>query len=280
MSGGLSFVLAAAACLLLGAASAEAQTSLGSTPIEIGRSFALASEVMEQTREINIWLPAGYDPDGEAAYPVLYLLDGGQTQDFHHITGLAQLGSVNGSTRAIIVVGIASEDRRNELAPPTVDPDLASRFPTQGQSGRFRRFLAEEVLPFVESRYRISGHSTLMGESLGGLFVVETFLDAPDMFDAYVAVSPSLWWDGGEMARSAGQRLRGHSDVPRQLILTLGDEGPSMQEPMETLVARLRQDAPAALEWSFTPRPMETHATIYHGAALDAVRQLYRAPTP
>lgn len=259
---------------------ALAQTTPAETPIVIGTSYALPSSTYGGTREINVWLPPGY-AEGEATYPVLYLLDGGTTwQDFHHISGLAQLGTVNGTTRDVIVVGVASVDRRNELALPTENPELIARYPTQGESERFRRFLAEEVQPFVEGRFRGSGETALMGESLAGLFVVETFLKAPEMFDAFVAVSPSLWWDGGRLAEQAGAHLRDHSNEPRTLILTLGDEGPEMQAPMDRLVANLRDHALPALDWSFTPRPDESHATIYHGAALDAFRRLFPVPTP
>ncbi len=266
------------------ATAAQAQTAPqtpapAETPIVIGRSYALPSAVMGATREINVWLPPGYADSGKT-YPVLYVLDGGQDQDFHHISGLAQLGTVVGTTRDVIVVGIASIDRRNELALPTQDPELIARYPTQGHSDRFRRFLAEEVQPFVETRFRTSGETALMGESLAGLFVVETFLKEPQMFDAYVAVSPSLWWDGGELARQSGARLRDQSNDPRTLILTLGDEGPEMQAPMDVLTANLRDHALPGLSWSFTPRPTETHATIYHGAAVDAFRKLYAVPTP
>lgn len=249
------------------------------TPVVIGRSYALPSALMGATREINVWLPPGYEA-GQARYPVLYLLDGGRDQDFHHISGLAQLGTVNGTTRDVIVVGIASVDRRNELALPTEDAELIAQYPTQGQSERLRRFIAEEVQPFVDGRFRTDGQRALMGESLAGLFVVETFLKEPQMFDAYVAVSPSLWWDGGRLARQSGAHLRDHSNDPRTLILTLGDEGAEMQGPMDVLIANLRDYALPGVKWDFTPRPTESHATIYHGAALDAFRRLYATPTP
>ena len=264
------------------AQTAEAQTAVPvavETPVVIGQSYALPSAVMGQTREINVWLPPGYETSGQT-YPVLYLLDGGQDQDFHHISGIAQLGTIVGTTRDVIVVGVASVDRRNELALPTDNAELIARYPTQGQSDRFRRFVGEEVMPFIEGRFRTSGETALMGESLAGLFVVETFLKEPQMFDAYVAVSPSLWWDGGQLARQSGAHLRDHSNDPRTLILTLGDEGEEMQAPMDVLTANLRDHALPGVTWTFTPRPTESHATIYHGAALDAFRRLYVAPNP
>lgn len=268
------------ALTLVAGPAAKAQSVVAETPIVIGTSYALPSSTYGGTREINVWLPPGY-AESTQAYPVLYVLDGGATfQDFHHISALAQLGTVNGTTRDVIVVGVASVDRRNELALPTDDADLTAQYPTQGQSERFRQFVRTEVQPFIEGRFRTSGETALMGESLAGLFVVETFLKAPEMFDAYVAVSPSLWWDGGRLARQAGAHLRDHSNDLRTLILTLGDEGELMQAPMDVLVANLRDHAMPGVTWSFTPRPTESHATIYHGAALEAFRQLFPAAAP
>ncbi len=262
---------AAAQTASLAAAPAE-------TPIVIGTSYALPSAVYGGTREINVWLPPGY-AEGQARYPVLYLLDGGVIyQDFHHISGLAQLGTITGATRDVIVVGIKSANRQNELALPTEDAELLARYPTLGQSEQFRRFIGEELQPFVEGRFRTNGETALMGESLAGLFVVETFLKEPQMFDAYVAVSPSLWWDGGRLARQSGAHLRDHSNDARTLILTIANEGGGMQTGMDDLVANLRAYAMPGLTWTYEPRPGETHATIYHGAALDAFRRLYAAP--
>ena len=114
----LAFALSLGLASGSGAGLARSSDPVAESPVVIGRSYALPSAVMGATREINIWLPPGYE-DGQARYPVLYLLDGGRDQDFHHISGLAQLGTVNGTTRDVIVVGIASVDRRNELALPT-----------------------------------------------------------------------------------------------------------------------------------------------------------------
>ena len=262
---------------LLGVVPASAQTP-EPTPIVIGQSYALPSAVMGQPREINVWLPPGHGEDGRR-YPVLYVLDGGQAQDFHHISGLAQLGTVNGSTRDVIVVGVASVDRRNELALRSSNPDLIAQYPTQGHSARFRRFLADEVIPFVETAFATDKTSVLMGESLAGLFVVETALKTPGLFDAYVAVSPSLWWDGGELAGQAVTLLAAHPPGPRTLMLSIADEGGEMQAAMDVLVAGLRSSAPADLTWTYDPRPDESHATIYHGAALDAFRALFPYPS-
>jgi len=250
-------------------------SSVQATPIVIGQSYALPSVIMKEAREINVWLPPGYD-DSARSYPVLVLLDGGRTQDFHHISGLAQLGAIAGTSDDFILVGVATQDRRNELTfRAQQDTSLIVDYPTHGQSARFRRFLTEEVLPFVRSNWRVDGDAALIGESLAGLFVVETYLETPDLFDRYVAVSPSLWWDEQALSQRAPDFLDAaphHS----QLWLTIADEGGTMQAGMDRLVAALR--ARPGLTWRYTPWPGATHATIFHEAALAAIRDLYPPP--
>ncbi len=261
----------------LSPALAQTPDAPASTPIVIGQSYTLPSAIMDEPRQINVWLPPGY-AESEKRYPVLYLLDGGIDQDFHHISGLAQLGTIAGTTRDIIVVGITSRDRRNELALRSENPELIAAYPTQGQSEAFRRHLAQEALPFVEATFRTDGESVLIGESLAGLFVVETFLKQPTLFDDYVAISPSLWWDDGALAGQAATLLAAHPAGLRKLILTIADEGGEMQVAMDVLVASLTASAPTDLIWTYEPRPQQSHATVYHGAALDALRALFPVP--
>lgn len=261
-----AFWLLALACW---ASSASGQPVPETTPIVIGQSYRLASTIMPTARTINVWLPPGY-ADGRKRYPVLYLLDGGVDQDFHHISGLAQLGTVNGTTKDMIVVGIETVDRRNELAFPTADPKLKADYPSAGDSARFRRFIAAEVKPWVERTYRTDGVDTVMGESLAGLFVVETLLRQPALFDHYVAISPSLWWDNQSLLAAAPPLLPGTAG--KTLWLAVANEQGMGVAPFAEL---LRTAAPAGLDWTFTPMPDETHASIYHGAAMTALRRLF-----
>ncbi len=240
------------------------------TPIVIGQSYRIDSAIMGSPRVTNVWLPPGYDK-GTQSYPVLYVLDGGIAQDFHHISGLAQLGTIAGTTQDMIVVGIETVDRRNELAFPVAsDAKLKADYPTAGNSARFRRFIACEVKPWVEKRYRTSGEDALIGESLAGLFVVETLLRQPALFDTYIAISPSLWWDNEALLKAAPALLA--ATAGRTLWLTVADEKGMGVAPFAAL---LKAQAPATLKWGYHPRPEDTHATIYHGAALAALRALY-----
>jgi predicted alpha/beta superfamily hydrolase len=267
-------LLAGLLCLgALNAADFAPAVAQEAKPIVIGQSYELASPVMGTTRRINIWLPPGYEK-GTQRYPVLYLLDGGVEQDFHHIIGIAQLGTIVGTTKDMIVVGIETVDRRNELAfPPVSDAKLKADYPTAGQSDRFRRFIAQDVKPWVAQRFRTSGQGALIGESLAGLFVVETLLKQPALFDDYIAISPSLWWDNEALVKAAPAMLPGTKG--HRLWLSVANEQGMGVAPFAEL---LKAHAPAGLDWTYQPRPEETHATIYHGAALAAIRALFVAP--
>lgn len=246
-----------------------AQPSASGAPVVVGQSHVLQSAVLGEPRTVNIYVPATYGT-GRQSYPVLFLLDGGAAQDFHHISGLSQLASVNGSTQELIVVGIETRDRRRELAFSAVDPRYTQQWPSHGHSADLRQFIAQELVPFVRQKWPASGETVLMGESLAGLFVIETLLREPTLFDHYIAVDPSMWWDNGVLARLAPDLLRradlsGHS-------LWLATAAP--QSATEQLIETLQNDAPA-LRLTVSRRPQETHATIYHPAALDALRALY-----
>lgn len=263
-----------------------AQTSAAARParpLVIGQTHRLASPTLGQPREINVWLPPSY-AEGTRAYPVLYVIDGGAAQDFHHISGLAQLATISETFEEMIVVGIATDVRSRELTAPATDPRFKTPYFTTGPrpsggAATFRRHVTGEVVPFIGRAYRTNGRRALIGESLAGLFVLETFFRSPAAFTDYIAVSPSLWWDGKALSRDAPALLARHDDVARRLYLTMADEGGTMQAGMDAVVAALKAGAPERLAWSYVDRRRtDTHATIYHGAALDALRTLFAVP--
>lgn len=245
-------------------------------PIPIGTSYTIMSRHLEGARTINIRLPAGYSEQPNRRWPVLYLLDGGLEQDFPHIAGIAQLADISWTFQPFILVGVQSVRRPYELTFPASDERYGEYQRPNGGSERMRAFLREEVRPFVEARVRASGEDIIMGESVAGLFVVETLLRAPDMFDTYIAVSPSMWWNRGALAAEAPGLLRRQDGTRHRLYLTAGNEGGTGRQAVDRLLAALEASAPAGLEWRFVDRATaETHATIYHPAALDALRSLY-----
>lgn len=270
-------------CLfLLSIAETPARAQDASQPVVVGQVHTIKSVVLGADRRIAVRLPTGYGTDPRRRYPVVYVIDGGPEQDFPHLAGLAQSADVNGTFDPFILVGIETVKRREEITPPAADTAayVAELGTAPGGSTRFRRFIGEEVKPWVETRYRTNGSDAVIGESLAGLFVVETLFEAPMLFDDYIAVSPSLWWDDLKYGRKAASYLARLPGGARRLYLTLADEGYRHEQGVQQLVAALKRSAPADLQWLYVPQgESETHASIYHGAALDAFRAFYGTPS-
>ncbi len=262
----------AAAVLCFATAQAPQRDAPTAAPITIGETFAIASKALGEDRRINVYVPPSWDEPEGARRPVLYMPDGGIREDFLHIAGLLQVSVGNGTMRPFILVGIENTARRRDLTGPTTKADDRKIAPVVGGSAAFRRFLRAELMPAVKARYRTTGETAIVGESLAGLFVVETYLLEPMLFDTYIAFDPSLWWNGGALVDGAGARLEAAAGRP--LYLASSSQEQILAETRrlaDTLAAR----APAATRWHFEPMPGETHATIYHPAALRAFRQLF-----
>jgi predicted alpha/beta superfamily hydrolase len=260
-------------------APALGQPPLPSQPIEIGTSFTLQSKSLGEARTVNIVLPAGYAKHPDRRYQVLYLIDGGVDQDLIHIAGVEQLGAAWGRSGDAIIVGIETKDRRKELVGPTSDPELLKKYPTAGSSAAFRAYIRDEVKPFVERNYRTDGTDAVIGESLAGLFIVETYLAEPALFDAYGAISPSLWWDKEALSKTVAARL-GDRQKGRRLYLAAADEGPEMVAPVRRLVDGLKAKERG---WCFVRRDDLSHSTIYQQLSPQALQYLLppaEAPPP
>lgn len=242
-------------------------------PIVLGRTLTVQSAALGEARTINVWLPPSYGK-GNRDYPVLYVIDGGMEQDFLHVVGAAQLGMIWGRNAEAIVVGIETKDRRKELIGPTRDAALLAKYPTAGKSAAFRRFIRDEVKPLVERRYRTGGHDTVIGESLAGLFILETWLRDPALFDGYAAISPSLWWDSEALSKEiAAMSAPALARQPR-LYLNVANEGAEMQAGVDRVVAAIG----AVQDWCYAPRPDLTHATIYQQSEPAAIQFLLPSP--
>lgn len=245
------------------------------TQILLGTSIKHQSKAMGEERVLNVYLPDSYAKSPERKYPVLYLIDGGLDQDFLHIVGTTQLGSLWGRSQEVIVVGIATKDRRRELAGPTADPELLQKYPTAGKSAEFRKYIRDEVKPLIAKRYRTNGKDGVIGESLAGLFIAETYLRDPDLFGAYAAISPSLWWDKEKLSLEADALLANRAWGDHRFYMATADEGAEMRVPVNRFAGVLKASDPTLVAWCHVPRMDLTHSTIYHAVSPQALQFLF-----
>jgi predicted alpha/beta superfamily hydrolase len=228
-------------------------------------SFTVASTFLKESRLINVHLPSDYRAASVQHFPVLYMLDGGIDEDFPRVVNTIDSLTTLGVIRPVIVVGIPNTQRRRDLTGPTRAAKDSAIAPLVGGSGPFRRFIRDELMPAIRARYRNTDERGIVGESLAGLFVVETFLIEPTLFNHYVALDPSLWWNSGALVSAAPAYLRAFDNGKKTLYLTTSNVE-DITTPTSQFAALLRGVPPYKLTWVYEPRPDLTHATIFRGA--------------
>jgi predicted alpha/beta superfamily hydrolase len=259
------------------AAAAQGQPTGSVQPLTIGDSFTVQSAILKETRRINVYKPPVSEGQTNAPLPVLYMPDGGLAEDFLHVAGLLQVSVGNGTVRPFLLVGIENTERRRDMTGPTEIADDRKIAARVGGSAAFRRFIRQELMAAVKARYRVTDEEAIVGESLAGWFVVETLLLEPDLFDTYMAFDPSLWWNAQHLVKSAPERVRALAGRPLRLFLASSRE-PELATLTAAFADALRAHAPGSLRWEHLSLPEETHATIYHPAALTAFRKVLRTP--
>ena len=268
--------LAAGLPLLPGQLRAEAAPSTlqKAEPLQLGgESLLLQSAVLGETRRINVYLPEPYLQQPDLQLPLLLMPDGGLAEDFPHIAGLLQVGIANGTVRPFILVGIENTQRRRDLTPPSDDARDRAIAPQIGGSAAFRRFLREELLPLVHARYRCTAERAIIGESLAGLFVLETLLLEPALFGTGIAIDPSLWWNREQLLKDLPARS---AALERHRLFIASADKDGNTAPIRRFTQQLRRLRPVGLDWHYQPMPGEGHATVYHPAALIAMRRLLK----
>jgi predicted alpha/beta superfamily hydrolase len=260
--------------LLCSAFSAQASAQNTHIPLVIGDTFTIDSKILGETRRINVYLPPGYTESSKINFPVIYMPDGGLAEDFLHVAGLVQVSVGNETMRPFLLVGIENTERRRDMTGPTEnekDKKIARRV---GGSAAFRKFIRDELMPQIKTRYRTTVETAIVGESLAGLFVVETFLLEPDLFDTYIAFDASLWWNDHKMIDGAAERLRARPELKKTVYFASSSDDTG--EITQGFADILGSNAAPNIHWHYEKMPDEKHSTIYHPAALKAFRFLFK----
>ena len=238
------------------------------TPLSIGEKVEFRSGILNEDRSINIYLPNGYNADSIQKYPVIYLLDGSIDEDFIHISGIVQFASFSWIEMIpeSIVVGISNVDRKRDFTFPSKNSRDLKEFPTTGKSERFINFIEKELQPIIESRYKTDSNKTLIGQSLGGLLATEILMKKPDLFDNYIIVSPSIWWDDKSLLKFTPNSYTSKKSI----YIGVGKEGYGMEEDAEALFTKLNLIKKENTDLFFEYYPEHDHGDVLHYAVYKA----------
>jgi len=231
-------------------------------PIPKHQSLKLYSDILKEERVINIWTPPTYD-SGKQSLPVLYMPDGGIKEDFPHIANtLAQLIESK-EIPPFILVGIENTERGRDLTGESnIKEHEEYGIPMEDGAKDFRAFIQKELIPKIESTYRCTEKRGIIGESLAGLFIMETFFLQPQLFDYYIAMDPSFWWNGNSLVNKASAHLQ-NLPARNTRLWFAGSNTVDIKDYTDQLADYLATNKVENLDWHYSPEPDEKHHTIY-----------------
>ncbi|UJH90900.1 tetratricopeptide repeat protein [Antarcticibacterium sp. 1MA-6-2] len=241
-------------------------SSYSQKDIKIGKTETIYSELLKEDRILEIHLPKNYG-DSDKTYPVLYLLD--SYYNFSHAVGSVEYLQLNRLIPERIIVGIRNTRRTRDLTPesPELSAEERKRMGTTGGALNFMAFLEKELIPHVENNYKAATHRIIVGHSLGGLFNVYTFFKNPQLFDAYLTISPSLWFPNELISTNFEDVFTTPSKLSGTFYMTLANENKgNMRGNVLKLSGEfnnyINAHKEADLSFKYEPMPEESHGSI------------------
>lgn len=199
------------------------------SPFRTGFEETIPSKILGQQRKIWIHIPNSNGGDkikGRGNYPVVYVLDG--SENFNTVASITEHMEESSLCPPMIVVGIVPDDRLSELTTGS-DKELPN---VTGNGEKFMAFVEKELIPHIDSNYPTTTYKTLIGHSLGGLTVINTLLHRPNLFNAYVSLEASLWWNNKKPVEEAKAILPVQNYQGKTLFMAMANR---MERGMDTL---------------------------------------------
>ncbi len=212
-----------AVAFLVSCPSTAVELNTTTEQIVLGTKYTIHSKILGDDRSFIVNMPEGYEST-KLRYPVLYVLDA--EYFYYQAHGALQFLSESGYNNnrpvpQMILVAVLDGDRNCDFTATHAPVQGPLRFPTSGGAAAYLEHVQKELRPFIDTNFRTSG-SILAGWSLGGLFTFYTFLEKPELFAAYIAISPSLWWNNQEPLGWAKDRIPNGAEFQQRLVITQG----------------------------------------------------------
>jgi predicted alpha/beta superfamily hydrolase len=235
-------------------------------PVSVGYSIKFHSNILNEDRIVMISLPDDYSSTMKR-YPVLYMPDG--QWHFTHTTQAVGNLSGNGIIPKMIIVAVQTLDNRSRDLAASKEPDGK----LGGGANKFLSFMKKELIPFIEKNYRTYPYRILSGSSFGGIFTAHAFFDDPEYFDAYLAYSPSIWWENGYYIKSMEKLFSERNDLKSYFYINVANEGLGMG--VNALAKVFSDKAPKDFKWKFEEYPDEIHETTAYKATFNGMKFIF-----
>ncbi|MEO6522983.1 MAG: alpha/beta hydrolase-fold protein [Mucilaginibacter sp.] len=247
-------------------------------------TVTVTSKILNEKRKIYIYTPPADSANINKHYPVLYVLDAdnhfGMMAEFCRYLSHWNVDEIP----EMIVVGIVNTDRRRDLTPShsiydySGKPDTSSTslLKSSGGNEQFFQFIKQELIPFINLTCKTQPFKIFAGHSFGGITVVNCLLTHPDMFNAYMAVSPSFWWDRRYLLKLADKKLEQGSTLNKKLFYSDGNEGVAFHTDLLKFDSLLSKKKILGLDHKYSHYPDDTHMTEPPKAYYDGLRFIFK----
>lgn len=255
------------------------QTTFGQnkTDIIIGSKFIINSSILDEERTCLISLPDSYNDSSEVEkkYPIMILLDG--YTHFKTATGIVHFMSSNRNRNHLmpetIIIAIENIDRERDF---TVTKIKTKRPNTMGGGRKFLDFIEKELIPYIDKNYKTEPFRTLVGHSLGGLLTLNSYMDKNSIFNTYISIDPSIWWDE-EMMKNKVDSISSIS-LHKKLYIATANQGEANYERNkkrhDSLFALMKKKSDGHLNVEIEYFEKENHRSVLLIALYEGLKYL------
>ena len=198
------------------------------------------SSIVGRDYILDVNLPRDYD-DTTKTFPVVYVLDG--QWDFPLVASIYGQQYYDGFVPGLIVVGVTwggENPNYDSLRAFDFSPTSVNQPDRYGNAPKFLKFIKDELIPFIQSKYRVDKNDrTLMGSSMGGLFTIYTLLNQTSIFNKYVCTSPVVTWDHDLLFKMEKKYAENNSKLPVKLYMAVG--GYENIKPLEKFAEQIKE---------------------------------------
>ncbi|WP_448547704.1 alpha/beta hydrolase-fold protein [Thalassotalea fusca] len=243
--------------------------------IVIGESETLHSKVLNEKRLIFVSLPEGYE-ENDYSYPVLYFTDA--EAHFEIMVSTVNFLRKSNIIPPIILVGIQSGANRTRDLTPRVFNEEDKKHPwfqsvEYGGANKFLTFIEQELLPHVDKKYRTADFRVFSGHSFGGLFSIYAYVNKPELFDGFMAISPSLGWDDERIVKEAKQKIEQNALPKKSIYISKGSEQGTTAASYKSIMSLFEKNT----SYPITSQefPEESHLTVVFDAQFHGLKAIF-----
>ena len=233
----------------------------------IGEKISFESNVLNERKTIVVIPPYNYKDRPEEKYPVVYVLDPGNNL-------FATFGIVNYYSDMLkimprmIIVGIVSNDREKDYLPTP-----SKEQPTGGGADKFLRFINSELVTLIDSTYPANSERCIIGHSAGGLFAIYALVNQPELFNSFICIDPSLWYDNQSSVKEMPEFLKNNKGIKKSIFISLSNEKEMGVFPF---IEVLEKYAPEGIKWDYIHYKNETHNSLGFKSICAGFEMIYK----